>query len=154
MDRRRKNIIFSIVCILVGIIVVGTCSFFGYNQLVFYIKNQNAEGVITDKWFVEYDIDQGGVTFEVYGYEVQFVNGKTGGQVTASFTHGDYKIGDKIQIYYDPDNPINISVSIDQSISNKPTLTFLGPILAVSLMGVISLIAGILTVRNRWNNPY
>lgn len=87
------------------------------------------------------------VILKVYGYEVQFINRKTNGQITASFTHGDYKIGDKVQIYYDPDNPLNISV-------NKPNLTFLGPILPVLFIGILLLMMGIISVRTRWSNPY
>ena len=56
---------------------------------------------------------------EVYDFEIQFINEKTGEQVTVSFrstgfqglSASHYKIGDKVAILYEPDHPTNFKIS-------------------------------------------
>jgi hypothetical protein len=138
----------SLVCILIGVILIGTCSFWSYKEYISYMKIHNTEGVITNKWLAGY-YDDGETSFSYYSYTLKFINEKTGKQVTYSFTYPYrfYEIGDQVQIYYDPDDPTTISVT-HPSLSNRLNLSLPG-----LLFGSFFLVIGILTLRTGWHDP-
>lgn len=93
----------SIALTLIGIILIGVCSFLGYNELSFYTRSWKTQGVVTNRWGEGYA--GGEDTFSVWHVEIQFVNEKTGKQITVYADREPFNIGLNVPILYDPDNP-------------------------------------------------
>lgn len=106
----RPSLRFSIAITLVGILLTGGSSFRGYNELSYYTRSLKAESVVTNRWSEGRAPDSEGVDYEIFRVEIQVVNEKTGKQVTVYSHRATYKIGSKVPILYDSDNPTNFRI--------------------------------------------
>ena len=136
---------FTIAIVLMGILFTSFGSFLLYSNLSFYSGCLKTEGVVTSK-----DIgDEGG-----YYLKVQFVNEKTGKQVTVGtdydFRYGE--IGNKVEVLYDPDNPTtNVRIGLHWS-DDLP-----GPIFSIGaflFLGVVLLICAFYSARGYYQSPF
>jgi len=106
---RRFSVGIFLLCTLLAFFFLGSSSFAVYNELDFYSRCLKTEGVVRLKEITE-------DTVTVY---VQFIDEKTGKQIMGSYGHQSYpgisryKIGDKVEILYDPHNPTRSEILID-----------------------------------------
>lgn len=141
--RLKKNLLLSIVFILVGIVATGVGTFLAYNELSFYITARaKTEGVVTNRWSQGLE-SSGDSDYQIFRIEIQFINEKTGGQVTVYSNKETYKIGSKVPILYNPDNPTIFR--IDRSSYEVWSYQF-GAVFAL-FIGVFCLIWGIQSAR-------
>jgi hypothetical protein len=95
---------------------------------------------------------------EVYRVEIQFVNEKTGEQITVYCHMVGWKIGDKKTILYDPDNPTNFIIESGGNGGFLPivfVLIVIGAFLLILSARVVYLIrSGKLDPGSRLDNVY
>lgn len=143
---RRIITVFLLFSILIGIFLTGLGTFMTYRYLSYHNRTNtwlNAVGVIVSK---SGSYGAG----ESVSIEILFVNEKIGEQITI-FTGDpdkllrDSQIGDKITVFYDPDNPAqfnNLSGEYYAYYGSMSLLYLIGT--AVSLfIGFVLLISGI-----------
>ena len=135
---------FTIAIALMGILFTALGSFQLYYWYGFYSRGLKTEGVVIYK----------GEDVEGYYIKVQFVNEKTGKQVTVSYGYDVRfgEVGNKVEVLYNPDNPTsNIFIGLHWSDSLPGLIFGIGVFL---LLGVILLICAFYSSRGYYQSPF
>ena len=89
--------------------------------------------MVTNVWPSGYEYTEGGNKISLYLDEIQFVDEKTGKQITVYLDDVTYGFGSKVLILYHPDNPTNFRVGDRYLFHLSWTITYI-------LFGVIVLL--------------